>query len=141
MSKSAKSPQQRNVEPVLSLGATRYVTIQRLGTYAIPPVSFRAGQRVLSLYSDALELAQEAAQYGKKETQIKYFAKLGALARVLWQHIRPVKSSHKLLWRMGLMRNPFMQCSEQELREIISFFLQGRMKSSVQSTWDLESHA
>lgn len=127
-----RQPQQRNVEPVLALGATRYITIERLGTFCILPVSFKAGQRVLSLYSDILVDIQTAARTGDKDVTLRYYQNLGRLAAVLWQNIRPIKF-RRWLWKFGLMQNPFLQCTELELREITNFFLQGRMKSSVQS--------
>ncbi len=128
----ASQARQRNVKAVLSLGDTRYVTVRSLGMFAIPPVPFKAGQIVMTIYTDTLIAANTAITTGTKESQQEYFALLGRLARVLHKHMRPVGLVKRNLWRFGLTRNPFRQCSEQELKDIAQFFLLGRMRSSVQ---------
>lgn len=130
---------QRNVKPVLSLGETRYVTVRRLGTYAIAPVPFKLGQLVMTLYTDALIAANTHIADGSAKTQREYFNLLGRLAVALHKHMRPIGQFRSTLWHLGLSRNRFKQCSEQELKDIASFFLQGRMRSSVQYTSEQET--
>lgn len=137
--RAASLPRQRNVEPVLSLSGTRYITIHSIHrTLAIPSIPFRLGQRVMDLYINALNQAKDVALHGKKDPQDRYFKTLSRLTRILWTHVRPLGRIRRIFWRLGLLRNPLKQCSEQELKEITDFFLQGRTKSSVQSISETE---
>lgn len=125
-----RPPRQRNVEAVLALGSTRYFTFHNR-VYAIPPVPFQLGQRVLTLYMETTELAQSAAQ-GNKHDALLYFARLKMLVKVMWPHIRMVPRWKRIMKFFGLYRNPFRNASDLEVLDVVNFFLQGRMKSSVQ---------
>lgn len=126
-----REPRQRNVEAVLSLGATRYFMYRRK-TYAVPPVPFKLGQRVLTLYLETTALAQSAAK-GNKQDGIKYFGRLKELVNVMWPHIRLTRRWKRVFKSLHLYRNPFRDASDLEVLDVTNFFLQGRMKSSVQS--------
>ena len=123
----------RNVQAVLALGEVRYFLF-RHRTYGVPPLSFKAGQRILDLSIRARTLAHEVSLTGQKEASQKYFQCLTALARLLWQNTRPL-SAWRRRWRMlGLLKNPYLHATELEMRELTDFFLQGRTKSNVQFT-------
>jgi hypothetical protein len=133
-------PQQRNVKPVLSLGDVRYISFGRR-TYAIPPVPFKLGQRVLNTQVTVLAHAKQVAKTGDKEPTLAYYRELSRLAGLLWLHVRPVGMIRRWCWRLGLMRNPFRLASEAEMRAITDFFLKGRMTSSVRSMPETEARA
>jgi len=119
------------VEAVLSLGSTRYFTF-RGATFACPPVPFKLGQKVLTLYLETTSLAQSAAK-GNKQDGIKYFGRLRELVKVMWPHIRPARRWKRWTKFLHIYRNPFRHASDLEVLDVTNFFLQGRMKSSVQS--------
>lgn len=135
-----RRPEQKNVEQVLAIGAVRYITFHDR-TFRIPPVPFRLGQRVLQVYVQSNEHARAVALSGKKEYTDKFYQDLELLAKLMWQHIRPVGKIRRFFWRIGLMRNPFRKASEGEMRAICDFFLQDRMKSSVRSMSETEAQA
>lgn len=135
-----RQPEQRNVEAVLSLGATRYITY-RNRTYRIPPVPFKLGQKVLDLNIKILADAKHVALTGQDAAAQSFYKKMDQMARVLWTHVQPIGKFSRMLWRLGLKRNPFRQASEAEMKAIIDFFLQGRMTSSVRSMSDQEVQA
>lgn len=123
---------QRNVQPVLSLGATRYATIRGLGTFCCPPVPFKLGQLGMQLYVTMMNAQRQVIMTGDEQAQNEYFRTMRLMAKLLHRHIRPIGWLTRKLWAMRLTRNRFMQCSEQELKDVADFFLHGRMKSSVQ---------
>lgn len=137
---ASPAPKQRNVEQVLSLGAVRFFTF-RGRTYRIPPVPYKLGQKVLHLHTDILADARLVAMTGERKSADAFYRKMDRLAKVLWTHIRPLGKMRRFFWRMGLMTNPFRGASEEEIREITDFFLQGRMTSSVRSMSETEAQA
>lgn len=135
-----RQPEQRNVEPVLSLGSTRYVTFGPR-TYRVPPLPYRLGQRTLDLHIKILADAKQVALTGDRKAMKAFYEKHGQMAKLLWSHIRPLGMFRRVLWRLGLMRNPFKNASEAEMKAIVDFFLEGRMKSSVRSMSEAEVQA
>jgi hypothetical protein len=125
-------PQQRNSEVVLSLGGTRY-TLFRNKVYAVPMVSFPLGQKILELYVKTVTTSREVSKTGSKKASDDYYSALRALSRVMWHHMRHTSRVLRVLRRFGMTRNPLRKASDQELRDLTGFFLQGRMKSTVQS--------
>jgi hypothetical protein len=117
-----------NVQAVLELDATTYVLF-RGRAYGVPPVGWRAGQQILSLRLEATRAAGDG--HLTPETIPGYFKALGELGRVLWRHTRPTGRFRRLLKRLGLLRNPFLDGTEAELVALTDFFLQRRMTSSV----------
>lgn len=132
-----RQQEQKNVEVVLSLGAVRYVHFGPR-TFCCPPVPYRLGQRVLDLHTKILTHVRGVARTGNKKEMDAYYADADKMVRLLWSHIRPLGKFKRVLWRMGLMRNPFKAASEAELKAITDFFLQGRMTSSVRSISETE---
>jgi hypothetical protein len=129
----AAPPTVRNLEPVLSLGALRYFTL-RGKVYAVPPVSFKLGQRVLDLRIKAISaaLSLQNPSTSTKEKQVEYYKTLQRLSSIMGRNAYRVGGQWKILRALRLTRNPFSATTEEELMEIADFFLQGRTKSSVQ---------
>lgn len=133
-------PQQRNVEQVLSLGSVRYITY-RDRTYRIPPVPYKLGQKVLDLYVKILADAKQVALTGQQGPADAFYKKMDRMATLLWSHIRPVGKIRRMFWRLKLTKNPFRSASEEEMKAITDFFLQGRTTSSVRSISEAEAQA
>jgi hypothetical protein len=133
-----RKPATRNVEQVLSLGSDRFVTFGA-GTYRIPPVPYKLGHRVLDQQVKVLAHAKQVALTGQKKPMDEFYRASDELAKLLWKHVRPLGKARRLLWRVGLMPNPFRSASEAELKEITDFFLMCRMTSSVRSTSEREA--
>lgn len=134
---SKREPRQRNVEAVLSLGSTRYLRVHR-HAYAVAPVPFKLGQRLLERSIEVTTLARQLAVSGKKEDTVAYYNGLFSLAKMLWPHMRPIGRARRVLKFFGLLRNPLVSASEFEIKDVCDFFLQGRTKSSVQSLSEAE---
>lgn len=130
-SRQPRRPIHKNVEQILSLGDVRYI-MYRTRAYRVPPVPFKLGERVLQSHTQLIAYAKEIAMTGRKETADKFYRQMMIQARLLWQHMRPTGKIKRILWRLGLMHNPFRDASEQEITELTNFFLQCRMMSSVQ---------
>lgn len=133
-----RQQQQRNVDTVLSLGDVRYMGY-RNKAYRVPPVPYKLGQRVLDVQIKALGLAREVVQSGSKDPSDRFYKVMHELTGLLWQHIRPTGKIKRVLWRLGLLRNPFRVASEAEINQITDFFLKGRMTSSVRSMSAVEA--
>jgi len=131
---SQSEPRQRNVEAVLSLGSTRYLRLHDRA-YAIPPVSFTLGQRLLDRSIQVTVLAKRLSITGKREDSVEYYLQLSSLAQMMWPYMTPT-GGRKWLKRFHLMRNPLLVASEFEIKDVCDFFLQGRTRSSVQPLSD-----
>lgn len=131
--RQAPRPQHRNVDTVLDLGDVRYITF-RSKVYAIPVVSYKAGQRVVALKSAVLANAQRVAETGQQKDMERFYRSLRQLTNTLWRHIRPTGIIKRTCWRLHLLRNPFQDASEQEVIDLTDFFLLCRMMSSVRRT-------
>lgn len=117
----------RNMGPALELGDLVYFTF-RGRAYGIPPLPWRAGQRLQALWVEAMDLPTPLTP----STQPKYQAIIAQLPGLLWKHCRPVGLVLRALRILGLLRNPFEGASEQELVEAAAFFLKRRTRSSIQ---------
>lgn len=124
-------PRTRNIETVLSLGHTRYFLFQGR-TYGCPPIPFQLGLRMNELYVHASTLTRALSLTGRPEDVDEYRKTLRTITKVLWSHIVPARPWRKWFKRFRLMRNPFRRGSEKEIMDVVDFFLEGRMKSSVQ---------
>lgn len=131
--RESRMGEQRNVEAVLALGSTRYITY-RGQLLAIPPVPFKLGEQLLDVYSRSLDDAKKVARTGDKKLTASYYRHLSVLAKLLWSHIQPVGRVKRALKRAHLLRNVFQDASEKEIQDITNFFFQGRMMSTVQVT-------
>lgn len=129
--RQTRKPEHRNVEQVLSLGDVRYILFGGR-VFRVPPVPFKLGERVLDSHTRLIMYAKEVAMTGKKEPTDKFYRQMVIQAKLLWKHMRPSGKINRMLWRLGLMRNPFREASEKEITELTDFFLQCRMTSSVQ---------
>lgn len=86
----------------------------------------------MDLYIDVTERARKIATNGKRDDANEYYKMLSKLMRIMYPHIQPTGKLRRFIKRWGLARNPFKHCSDLEVMDITNFFLQGRMKSSVQ---------
>lgn len=132
------TPQERNVEHVLTLGEMRYVSY-RNRTFRIRPVPFKLGERVLDLKIKILADAKQVAKTGARAPAEAFYDKLDQMAKLLWMHMQPIGKVRRLMWHLGMLRNPFRNATETELIAIVDFFLQGRMMSSVRSMSEKEA--
>lgn len=121
----------RNVEPVLSLGETTYFQF-RGRAYGVPPLPWKAGQRLLQVQTATLSAAGQVALTGDKEAERLYFKGLARIQSILWAYCRPVGRTRRVLRFLRVLRNPFRGATEKELLDHTDFFLQGRTRSVVQ---------
>lgn len=119
-------PRPRNVQEVLDLGNVVYFTF-RGRAYGVPPLPWKAGQRLLLLWTEAVSYPSPLTP----ETAPRYFALIGLLPRLLWRHCRPTGWFRRKLARVGLLPNPFKGATEGELVELAAFFLARRSSSSI----------
>jgi hypothetical protein len=124
--------EQKNVQAVLSLGATRYFSYRKY-LLAVPPIPFKLGQQVLALYIRSLADAKQVVKTGGEDATASYYQQLRLLTDLMWKHVQPLTKSRRFLKRIGLLRNVLKDASEKEVTDIATFFLQGRMMSTVQS--------
>lgn len=121
----------RNVEPVLSLGETTYFQF-RGRAYGVPPLPWKAGQRLLQVYTATLALAGHVALQGDAKAERDYFRGLARIQAILWAYCRPVGKIRRVFWHLRLLHNPFRGATEKEVLELADFFLKGRTRSAVQ---------
>lgn len=128
----------RNVEPVLSLNEMTYLHF-RGRAFGVPPLPWKAGQRMLQVYTATIANANVVSQRGDKKAEADYFAGLAQLQSLLWRYCYPVGWGWRLLRMLGLHRNPFRVATEKEILDHTDFFLQLRMKSNVRSSPELKT--
>lgn len=126
-----RQAQYRNVEPILSLGDVRYV-MYRSRAYRVPPVPFKLGQAVVDAHVRLAGFAAQVSLSGGQKGADAYYGEMARIAKLLWRHMRPTGRVKRIMWHVGLLQNPFRAASEREIKELVNFFLQGRMTSSVQ---------
>lgn len=120
------APPPLNTDVVLDLGSK--VSFQFRGrTYWVPPLSWHAGERLMVLWNEASRFEGALT----RATAPGYFAAIRQMPALLWRNCYPAGRWRRLRARLGLMRNPLRQATEQELIELTNFFLGRRMKSSV----------
>ena len=119
-----------NVQAVLELDQTVYVLF-RGRSFGVPPVGWKTGAKLLALRMQASEVVEDGKLTAKRAEA--YFAVLRAMADALWSHARPCGRLVRLAKRLRLLRNPFLVATESEVIELVDFFLQRRMTSSVSS--------
>lgn len=115
-----------NVREVLDLGNVVYFTFQGRA-YGIPPLGWRAGQRLLLLWTEALSFPSPLT----RESAPEYFKLIGQLPGLLWAHCHPTGKLRRFLRAVGCLRNPFKRATEAELVELAAFFLGRRSSSSI----------
>lgn len=126
----------RNVDVVLDLGAARYITFGRPPrVYRVEPVAFQLGQRLAELQIQITGHLASLALNGKsKKESNAYYVALATVARLLWPALRPTKRWRRVFKFCHVLKNPCRTASEKELMDLVGFFLQCRMMSSVQPT-------
>lgn len=112
-----------NVEQVLDMGNVTYFTF-RGRAYGVPPLGWRAGQRLQALWTEAFAFGELTA-----ETAPKYYALIAQLPALLWRHCYPVGFFRRRFRRF--LRNPFQRATEGELVELAAFFLARRSSSTI----------
>lgn len=118
-------PRPLNLDAVLDLGTIVYFTF-RGRAYGIPPLAWRAGQKILDAYLRAEECGREITRENARE----YFDALRDLQDVLWRNTRSVGRIRRLLRRVRLIRNPFRGATEKEIVDLARFML-GRRTSGT----------
>ena len=130
-----KTPRSKNVAAILTLSNATFFAF-RGRPFGVPPLPWREGERLLELQTraqDAAAAVVQGATHGKAYADARrdYFAAMDGLARHLWKLSRPVGRIPRAMRALGIHRNPFLAATEGELREITSFFLTRRTRSSV----------
>lgn len=122
--KTAARSLPHNIETVLDLGNVTFFHF-RGRAYGVPPLPWRIGQRLLRPYLEAKERGASLTA----STQHDYVRSLHQIAHICWRHCYPASRPLRWLRRLGLMRNPFYQATEEDLIGIANFFLARRMRS------------
>ncbi len=131
-------PPVRNVEPILSIGDTEYFHF-RGRAFGVPPLPWRAGQRIAELQARALGAIERLSVKPTDErTRADYYVALAQVPPLLWANCRPTGKWRRFLANrffrfIRFSRNPFDTASDRELLELLDFFSSRRMKSGVQS--------
>jgi len=116
------APRPLNLDAVLDLGNTCYFLF-RGRAYGVPPLPWRAGELLLDAKLEAMSIGRLV----DREELPRYYASLRQLSRILWRHTRCVGRVRRLAHRLGIMRNPYRNASDQQLVELVDFFLGRRM--------------
>lgn len=115
-----------NLGAVLELGDTTYFPF-RGRAYGIPPLPWRAGEVILDIW---LEI--QSFKDLNRQNLPQYFSCICRLQRQIWRNVRPRGRIARLLYHVGLLRNPFWRATEAELIELALFLLQRRTSTPVQ---------
>lgn len=118
-------PRPLNLDAVLDLGTIVFFTF-RGRPYGIPPLAWKAGQRLLDAYLRAEECGMELGH----ENMQDYFDALRDLQDLLWRNTRSVGRIRRLMRRIGLVRNPFRGATEKEIVDLARFMLGRRTTGS-----------
>lgn len=125
--KLTKSPQvvaPWNIQTVLDLG-NLVVFLFRGRAYGMPPLPWKAGQKLLALWLKAKAVPSPITEQSAPE----YYATLAKITTLLWRYSYPMSRPLRILRWLGLARNPWSRATEQEIVEFANFFLSRRMKS------------
>ncbi len=99
--------------------------------YRVPNIPYPLGIQLQELY---IQLAKQGSN--QDEETVAQLHELQALcdqAAALFPALcEPKNWFVRMLWRRGWLRNPFLSATSSELAHLLGFFLQCRMKSSVQ---------
>lgn len=133
---AATTPRSRNVQSVLSLGSMEWFHF-RGRAYGVPPLPWKAGERLLEAHLTALErVSLLADEPFNREARAEYYVALRTITRLLWENCQPTgllfRNLKRTPWLRYLLRNPFASASDAEILEHADFFLARRMKSGAQ---------
>lgn len=115
-----------NVRPVLGLSGADHV-FSRGKIWEVPAIPFEAGARLVEIRQglESLTAAQETP-----ETVQLYLELLRSAVALFPRLVRPqARGLRRLLWRMGIRRNPWRDASEEEVGEMVGFFYRSRTRS------------
>lgn len=121
------APEARNLEPVIRFGDLEYFTF-RGRAFGVPPVPWKRGLELLAI------MAEARAQVGRALDPVgaaRYALLVEKLARLLWRCTRPAGLHRRILRRLGLLRNPFLDATEGEIGALAGFFLSRRTRSHI----------
>lgn len=96
--------------------------------YDVPPVPWPDGIVLQKIRNESERLK---GRMGEPEVPDRVYALLERSVDVMGGLIRPRGRFRRFAWRLGLRRNPFRNCSEKEVGELLDFFWVCRMKSNV----------
>lgn len=126
--------QPRNVRAtLLSMGEGRLEITHRGRSYELLPVTFSDGLRLQEARA-AIERADHAQHNTDEltpEVMRDYYMALKHVVSLAPQYLRPVGRVRRLLWRLGLTRNPYRGATEAEVGQLLGFFLATSTRSSV----------
>lgn len=119
------SPRIANVGAVLGLGGADYFHFRGV-TYRVQPLGFEDGCKLQ-------DLTQQLGEFARQNVSpMECLALLRSIADVFRSIATPAKGIRRILWKFGLpFQNPFRAASQQELGELLGFFLGRRTMSSV----------
>lgn len=126
------SPRPRNAGAALHmLGAERMAFVFRGVAYELLPISFEDGIRV----SEARAALMEAEDEDRLTPEVARDARraLKLVANLAPKYLRPLRWPRRLLWALGLKRNPYRRATEVEVGQLMGFFLGSRTMCRVRS--------
>lgn len=123
-------PRHRNIGPTLHVLDAERIEIDFRGRrYELLPVSFSDGVRLIRARIAVEELDSETAP---TESDVEaYTEALRTVVGLAGCYLVPRRPVRRLLWRLGLTRNPARRATEAEVARLLGFFLGCRMRSSV----------
>ena len=122
---ASQRPKPRNVQAVLDLKETVYVTF-RGRQYGIPPVPYDEGHRILEAYLRVEACGEEITL----DTLPVYRDAIATLARLLRRRLRTGGSSlRRFLYRLGFF-DPMKEATDADVLGLAVFLLGRRTKSS-----------
>lgn len=109
------------------LDAERLAFAYRGVAYELLPVSFEDGVRLnearaaIAVASDDDRLTPEVARDARRALRL--------VATLALRYIQPLSPVRRLFWKLRLRRNPYRRATEQEVGQLLGFFLGCRTMS------------
>jgi hypothetical protein len=127
---SHRTPSLVNTILVGDLGGEKRLLF-RLGHYRVPPVSYRDGAFLLSLYRRLRQAITdlEGGTITEEEARRLHKNLCDRCVATFPRLVIPMTRLHRWLFRW--LPNPFTRCSDEEIFELLGFFLACRTRSSV----------
>ena len=123
-------PRPRNVRATrLLVGAERLCIEYRGRAYELLPVEFADGVQLIDCRA-AIEAVEDESRLSPEVVR-DYLVALRKVVALAPKYVRPLGRFRRLLWRLGLRRNPYRGATETEVGELLGFFLGCRMRSRV----------
>jgi hypothetical protein len=118
-------PRAINLTGALELGDSLFFAF-RGRAYRVPMLPWRSGELILDAWLEIESYGTEIT----RENRGAYYACIQRLEKLIWANVRPVGFVNRILYRLGLMRNPFRHATEREIVERSHFLLRRRMNVS-----------